>query len=87
MKDKFRYLPQEERKKILLLSDDIRLHSGVGTMSREIVINSAHHFNWINLGAAVQHDQEGKLFDISADVNKHAGITDANVKILPTSGY
>lgn len=87
MKDKFRFLPREERKKILLLSDDIRLHSGVGTMSREIVINSAHHFNWINLGAAVQHDQEGKVFDISADVNKHAGITDSEVRIIPTSGY
>src|SRR5210317_2041599 len=87
MKDKFRFLPKEERKKILLLSDDIRLHSGVGTMAREIVINSAHHFNWVNLGGAVKHDQEGKAFDISEDVNKHAGIEDASVKIIPSSGY
>jgi len=28
---------KEKKKKILLLSDDLRLHSGVGTMSREIV--------------------------------------------------
>ena len=87
MKDKFRFLPKEERKKILLLSDDIRLHSGVGTMAREIVINSAHHFNWVNLGGAVKHDQEGKAFDISEDVNKHAGLDDASVKIIPSSGY
>ena len=87
MKDKFRFLPKEERKKILLLSDDIRLHSGVGTMAREIIINSAHHFNWVNLGGAVKHDQEGKAFDISEDVNKHAGLDDASVKIIPSSGY
>ena len=37
MKDKFRYIPKKDRKKILLLSDDIRMHSGVATMSREIV--------------------------------------------------
>ena len=32
------YIPQEERKKILLLSDDMRLHSGIGTMAKEIII-------------------------------------------------
>ena len=47
------YIPKEERKTILLLSDDIRTHSGVGTMSKEIVINTAHRFNWVNIGGAV----------------------------------
>jgi len=87
MKDKFRYLPREERKKILLLGDDIRLHSGIGTMGKEIVIGSAHHFNWVNLGGAVKHDQEGKIFDLSLDVNKFAGIDDSSVKVIPSSGY
>ena len=80
MKNKFRYIPKEERKKILLLCDDIRLHSGVGTMAREIVVNSAHHFNWVNLGGAVKHHQEGQGFDLSEDVNKVAGLTDADVR-------
>lgn len=87
MKDKFRYLPREERKKILLLGDDIRLHSGIGTMGKEIVIGSAHHFKWVNLGGAVKHDQEGKIFDLSLDVNKYAGIDDSSVKVIPSSGY
>jgi len=87
MKNKFRYIPKEERKKILLLCDDIRLHSGVGTMAREIVVNSAHHFNWVNLGGAVKHHQEGQGFDLSEDVNKVAGISDADVKVIPNSGY
>ena len=87
MKNKFRYIPKEERKKILLLCDDIRLHSGVGTMAREIVINSAHHFNWVNLGGAVKHHQEGQGFDLSEDVNKVTGLTDSDVKVIPNSGY
>ena len=32
-----------KKKKILLLSDDLRLHSGIGTMSREFVIGTARH--------------------------------------------
>ena len=37
MTEKKGYIPKDKRKKILLLSDDIRVTSGVGTMSREIV--------------------------------------------------
>ncbi len=48
------YIPKDQRKKILMLSDDIRTHSGVGCQSRNIVLNSAHHFNWVNLGGAVK---------------------------------
>lgn len=87
MKDKFRYLEQKDRKKILLLCDDIRMHSGVATMAREIVVGSAHHFNWLNVGAAVKHPDHGKGFDISDEVNKITGINDASVKVLGHTGY
>ena len=70
------YIPREERKKILLLCDDIRLHSGIGTMAKEIVLNTAHHFNWVNLGAAVKHPEQGKAFDLSAEINDIAKISD-----------
>ena len=72
------YIPKEERKKILLLSDDIRTHSGVGNMSKEIVLNTAHKYNWVNLGGgAVKHPEKGKGFDISSDINQITGITDS----------
>ena len=64
------YIPKADRKKILLLADDIRLHSGVATMAREIVSNSAHHFNYFQLGAALNHPDSGKVFDVSKDINK-----------------
>ena len=85
--DKKDYIPREERKKILLLCDDIRLHSGIGTMAREIVTNTAHHFNWVNLGAAVKHPEQGKAFDLSPEVNTLTNIPDSSVKVIPWNGY
>jgi len=74
MKNEFRHLPRDDRKKILLLCDDIRLHSGVGTMGREIVVNTAQHFNWFNVGASLKHPEKGKILDLSQEVNRLTGL-------------
>jgi hypothetical protein len=59
------YIPQEQRKKILLLCDDIRMTSGISTMAREIVVGTAHRFNWVNIGGAINHPDKGKRFDLN----------------------
>jgi len=87
MNSSFAYLPPEERKKIMLITDDIRVHSGVATVGREIVLNTAQHFNWVNVGGAVKHPDEGKRFDLSEDTNKNSGLTDSSVILYPVSGY
>jgi glycosyltransferase involved in cell wall biosynthesis len=76
-----------KKKKILLLSDDLRMHSGIATVSREIVLNTCKEFDWVQLGAAVVHPDEGKVFDLSQDIAKQTGVEDANVKIYAFSGY
>jgi glycosyltransferase involved in cell wall biosynthesis len=81
------YIPQADRKKILLLCDDIRFTSGISTMAKEIVIGTSHRFNWVNLGAAINHPDQGKRFDVSQDTNSIASISDSSVFIIPTSGY
>jgi glycosyltransferase involved in cell wall biosynthesis len=81
------YIPKAQRKKILLLSDDLRLHSGVATMSREIVLQTCHYFNWVQLGAAIEHPDKQKIIDISEDLSKNANIPDASGVIYPTNGY
>ena len=81
------YIPQEQRKKILLLCDDIRMTSGISTMAREIVIGTAHRFNWVNIGGAITHPDKGKRFDLNDDTNNNAGITDASVYLYPVDGY
>jgi glycosyltransferase involved in cell wall biosynthesis len=81
------YIPKDQRKKILLMCDDIRTHSGIATVAKEIVIHTCHHFNWVQIGAAIQHPEAGQRLDISADTQKIVGIEDASVKIYPSSGY
>ena len=78
------------KKKILLLGDDIRLHSGVGTMSKEIVMGTLHKYDWIQIGGAIKHPDEGQGWvDLSNSEStiKDSGVSDGLIKILPTSGY
>jgi len=87
MKEKFGYLPPEQRKKILLICDDIRVHSGIATVAREIVIQTAHHFNWVNIAGAITHPEKGKKLDLCSDTNKNSGIEDSSVFLYPVDGY
>ena len=75
------------KKKILLLSDDLRMSSGVGTMSREFVLGTLKHYDWVQVGGAIKHPDEGKIVDMSEAVRKDTGIKDAYLKIFPVSGY
>ena len=65
------YIEKDKRKKILLLCDDIRVHSGVATVAREMVLNTCHRYNWVQIAGAVQHPESGKKIDISEDSNNH----------------
>ena len=76
-----------KKKKILLLADDFRLPSGIGTISREIIFNTVHHYDWVQLGGALKHPEAGQAFDLSDQVAKETGIEDASVKIIPWNGY
>ena len=76
-----------KKKKILLLSDDFRLPSGIGTISREIILKTVHHYDWIQLGAALQHPEHGKAQDVSNQIQQETGVVDANVKVIPWTGY
>ena len=81
------YLPKDERKKILLICDDIRVHSGVATVAKEIVLHTAQHFNWVQMAGAIKHPDKGKRFDLSPDTNKESGLEDASVFLYPVDGY
>ena len=87
MNSSFAYLPPEKRKKILLICDDIRVHSGIATVAREVVLHTAQHFNWVNIGGAIQHPDAGKRFDLSQDTNVNSGLNDSSVILYPVNGY
>ena len=68
MRNGFEHLPKDKRKKILLLSDDLRMPSGVGVMSKEIVLSTCHHFNWVQVGGAMKHNEQGKIVNMDKAV-------------------
>ena len=75
------------KKKILLLSDDLRMTSGIATMSKEIVLGTVDKFDWVQLGAGINHPESGKVVDLNDDVRKRTGVNDANVKIYANNSY
>ena len=87
MNSSFKYLPKDKRKKILLICDDIRVHSGVATVAKEMVIHTCQHFNWTQIAGAIKHPDKGKRFDLSEDTNKQTGITDSNITLYAVDGY
>ena len=87
MNSSFAYLPPSERKKILLICDDLRVYSGIATVAREMVLNTAQHFNWVQVAGAINHPDKGKKLDLSQDTNKAIGINDSSVHIYPVDGY
>ena len=81
------YIPKDERKKILFLADDMRVTSGIGVMTREIIEGTCHRYNWAHVGAGVNHPEAGKIVDISEALSKEANVEDAWCRIYPYNGY
>ena len=74
------------KKKILLLSDDLRMHSGIATQSKEFVMGTLDKYDWCQLGGAVKHPEQGKVIDMTKAVQTEWGVKDASLKIYPVSG-
>lgn len=75
------------KRKILLLSDDLRSHSGIATQSKELVYGTMHHYNWVQMAGLITHPEEGKIVDLSENVKKELKIDDAYLHLYPVSGY
>ena len=84
---KLRKVTEKKKKKILLLSDDLRMSSGVGTMSREIVMGTLDEFDWVQVAGAIKHPDQGKIVDMNKTAREETGVEDAYLKLYPVSGY
>ncbi len=79
-------MSSNKKKKILLLSDDMRMHSGVARMSREVVINTLHKYDWVQVGGAIKHPEAGNRVEIQSD--EHFTLPkNASCVIYPVDGY
>ena len=77
-----------KKKKILLLSDDLRMHSGIATQSKELVMGTLDKYDWAQVGAAISHPDNGKIIDMTEAVkNEFPDIKNPYLKVYPSSGY
>lgn len=76
-----------KKKKILLISDDIKYSSGISTIAREIVFGTANKYDWVQLAAALKHPDHGKVMDLSPMVESETGYEDVSVKQYCHNGY
>jgi len=74
------------KKKIILMSDDLRMHSGVATVSKDIVMETLNEYDWVQIGGAIKHPEQGKVVDMSQGLEEF-GIKDGYLKIYPVDGY
>ena len=75
------------KKKGLLLSDDLRMNSGVATMSKELVLGTVKAYDWVQIAGAIQHPDKGKVINLDAASAQISGVPDAKVTIYPVDGY
>ena len=75
------------KKRILLLSDDMRMSSGVANQSKELILNTIHHYDWVQIAGAVNHYESGKIIDMCQAANQYTGRNDCYLKLYPTNGY
>lgn len=80
-------LPVEQRPTILLLSDDMRVPTGVGTVSKSLILGTVHRFNWIQVAATIKHPQAGKIINLNKAAQIATAVPDAQVKLYATNGY
>ena len=76
-----------DKKKILLLSDDLRMNSGVATMSKELVRGTIHHYDWVQIAGARDHPEAGKVIDVRDLMKKETNVSDPYLMIYPVNGY
>jgi hypothetical protein len=75
------------KKKILWLGDDIRMHSGIATQCREIILGTVQSFDYVQLAGAINHPDVGKIVDMCAATTQVTGVKDAYVKLYCCNNY
>lgn len=56
-------------------------------MSRELVLGSVHHYDWVQLAGAIQHPDKGKVINMDQATANMTGVKDAKVTVYPVDGY
>jgi len=76
-----------EKPTVLLMSDDLRMFSGIACQSRELVLSTIHHYNWVQIAGAIKHPEAGRVVDMNQAAKEYAKVDDAYLRLYPVDGY
>jgi len=74
------------KKKILFLSDDIRMHTGVSRITNSIIINTLGTFDWVQY-AVNPNSTTQNIVDVSKSASNISKIRDASLLLYETKTY
>jgi hypothetical protein len=63
------------------------MHSGVATMSRELVMGTVHHFDWVQMAGAIKHPDQGQVVNMDGPCNQLTSRKDCYLRLYPTHEY
>ena len=72
---------------MLWIGDDLRMHSGVATQLRELVLGLVDEYDICCMAGAIQHPEAGKVVDLDEATRQMTGVKDAYVRLYPVNGY
>ena len=72
---------------ILLIGDDIRFPSGVSNVCKDIILNTLHKFNWVQLASRKNHPEKGKIIDASKSIAEQYKIDDCYLRLYCCENY
>ena len=75
-----------KKKKILLLSDDLRMHSGIATVSKDIVMETLNEYDWVQIVGLSNILKRVRCL-ICLQGLEDFGIKNGYLKVYPTDGY
>lgn len=77
-----------KKTKILLLSDDIRIKTGVGTQALELILNTIDNIDWVQIsgGFVKQHPDNNKIIDLSEQLKTEFN-KEGYLKLYPSNDY
>ena len=59
----------------------------IDDLEQEMVLGTIDKYDWLQLGAGINHVEHGKYVDCSLDAQQRTGVKDADLKIIPYNGY
>ena len=75
------------KKTILLLGDNPLHASGIGTISKLLILGTITKYNWISVGGSLKDSDAGKVIDLCDACKQINGRDDNYFKLYPVEGY